>query len=96
MKTPDPYKLSLQMEPMEKPVIGTVRWTMINNIMFFGEREGYEITIKSKAAFGSPYWSILKDGILIDECFNHRPTKCELTAKAQSERVLNNILKLLR
>lgn len=63
---------------------------MINSKSFIGEKDGYLITIEVSGF--SPYWDITKNGIVIDKCFYHKPTKCELSAKVQSERVLNKIL----
>ncbi len=69
----------------------SAKWKMINTKQFTGEYHGYEIVLKvTKFA---PIWHIYKDGVNVDSCFYHSPTKCELTAKVQCERVIDNLIK---
>ncbi len=67
------------------------KWKMINSKNFTAEKEGYAMVVKTNGCF--PYWAILKDGVIADECYYHKMTKCELSARVQAERVLNEILK---
>lgn len=57
---------------------------------FVAEKEGYAMHVELNG--GHPYWVIIKDKTIIDECYHHPPTKCELSARVQAERVLNKIL----
>lgn len=68
-----------------------IKWEM-NGKIFTGEREGYKATIILGAAFGCPFWEITVSGFVIDSCYQHYPTKCELTAKIKVERVIDNLL----
>lgn len=72
----------------------SVKWKMIDRNRFTGEKNGYHITINTAHSI-APYWAILKDGVIIDEAYRHSPTKCDLTAKVQAERVLNKIFEQL-
>lgn len=69
-----------------------VKWKMLNSKTFEGEKDGYVISVVLGAALGSPYWAILKDGVIIDECFYHSPTKCELSARIQAEKCLDKLI----
>src|SRR5688572_3399928 len=69
----------------------SLTWKMTDDNIFHAEKEGYEIVVRPKAWI-APYWAIIKDGIVIDECYHHSPTKDELTAKVQAERVLDKLL----
>lgn len=69
----------------------SIKWNM-NGKVFTAENEGYRVTIILGDALGCPYWEIVKDGAIIDTCYQHSPTKCDLTAKVQVERELNKIL----
>lgn len=55
---------------------------------FTAEQDGYLVTVET------PYWQIVKDGVLVDSIFYHTPppTMDELNAKVQAERCLNKIL----
>lgn len=69
----------------------TIKWKMKNSRWFVGEKGGYAVHVNiTKGA--APTWFILKDGMTIDECYCHPPTKCELSAKIQAEKTLNAIL----
>lgn len=69
-----------------------MQWNMKGKI-FTSEKDGYKATIIMGAALGCPYWEITKEGSIIDLCFQHSPTKCELSAKVQVERVISELLK---
>ena len=73
---------------MEQTASKSVKWKMVDKNNFTGELDGYVIAINPP-----PYWSIFKDGIMVDSCFYHSPSTGELQAKVQSERALNNLLK---
>jgi hypothetical protein len=69
----------------------TATWNMIYRHSFIGVKEGYSMHVEISTI--PPYWVIVKDGIVVDECYNHPITKCELSARVQAERCLNEILK---
>jgi hypothetical protein len=68
----------------------TAKWTMINTKSFIAEKEGYTMMVRLTGCF--PYWSIIKDGVIVDECYYHKMQKCELSTRIQAERCLNKIL----
>jgi hypothetical protein len=64
---------------------------MTNSQYYTAIKEGYTMAVQTGTVY--PLWAIEKDGVIIDHAMNHSPTKCELSAKIQAERVLNEILK---
>lgn len=70
----------------------TAKWKMNNPRWFTAEKEGYIMQVNI-TVIGAPTWYIYKNGIAVDGCYCHAPTKCELSARVQAERVLNEILK---
>lgn len=66
-----------------------VQWKMIDLKNFVAFYNDYTITIKMRWL---PLWFIAKDGKIIDECYRHAPTKCELSCKVQAEKALKIIL----
>lgn len=70
-----------------------LKWKMVDKFRTFtAESNGYHLSVVLGGVKGLPYWDISKDGDIIDACYYHSPTKCELTAKVQAERCLNKIL----
>jgi hypothetical protein len=67
------------------------KWKMIWRHSFIAVKEGYSMQVHTNTI--PPTWLIAKDGAIIDVCYNHPMTKCELSARVQVERVLNEILK---
>jgi hypothetical protein len=70
----------------------TAKWKMDNPQLFTAEKEGYIMYVHLTVR-GAPTWYIYKDGEVVDGCYFYTPTKCELSARVQAERVLNKILK---
>lgn len=68
-----------------------MQWQMLDSKNFTCNKEGYEVRVKLITDH-APRWAILKDGVVVDVCFNHSPTDSELSAKVQAERALNKIL----
>jgi hypothetical protein len=69
-----------------------IEWELLNNKTLIGKSGEYQINVELGAAFGSPYWSIIKDGVILDECYFHQPTKCELSARVQAEKALKKLI----
>lgn len=68
----------------------TAKWKMIFSQTFIATKEGYSMQVHTNTK--PPSWAIVKDGVMVDICYNHPMTKCELSARVQAERVLNEIL----
>lgn len=69
-----------------------VKWKMLQGRKTFtAEYEGYFLTVTIGTAL-APRWSIVKDRVIVDECFYHSPTKDELSARVQAERCLYKII----
>lgn len=66
-----------------------IKWIMNNPKSFTAEKDGYIIQVNVAKP---PRWHILKDNIIIDECYHYSPTKCELSARVQAEKALKIIL----
>jgi hypothetical protein len=68
-----------------------MKWTMIDTKHFIGTEGNFTATVRLGGT--APIWVIHKDGVQVDTCFSYNPTKDELTAKVQVERVLNSFTK---
>lgn len=73
----------------------SLKWKMQSRNHFTAERDGYIVFVNP---FGGiyPYWSIMKDGVIIDEAPYRSPVTTdfnkELAVKAMAEKYLNKII----
>lgn len=67
---------------------------MINATKFIAEQNGYIITVSLGGIY--PYWSIIKEGVIVDEAINHSPITThfnkELACKSQVEKYFADLL----
>lgn len=74
----------------------TIKWIMIDANKFIAKVDKYELVV-TPFMMGYPHWSILKDGVIIDEAQYHNPVTTdfnkELACKAAAEKRLNEIIK---
>ena len=77
-------------EEKKQPEELSAKWKMIDSKNFTAEKEGYTMVVRLNGLF--PYWAILKDGVIVDECYYHKMTEGELATRIKAERVLNKML----
>lgn len=69
-----------------------IQWKIQSHTHFTASVNGLEIDLRINKKF-PPTWEVKKGSLLIVDCFNYPPTKCELSAKVQIERLLPKIEK---
>lgn len=73
-----------------------MKWKMIDYVTFAGVENGIEATVRVGGALGCPYWCIMKDGVIVEDCYSHSPISSssspELAAKAKVEREIKKHL----
>jgi len=67
-----------------------IKWEMIGFSDFIGKAGDFIITLKKFKSY--PYWNIVKNGIEVDVCYFHSPTKDELSAKVQIQKCINKLI----